>query len=329
MGLTALVTGGTGFIGSNLIKELLEKNWIVYALVRKNSSLGYKRLKGVKNIKYIYVEELFKHNYKELDEVALDNEDIAKTLPQFDICFHLAAYGVDYRQQNVNELIDGNIKFTLDVLNFCKDNKTKKVINTGSCFEYGLNEGKKINEEDKLNPHSLYGSAKASSVIMANAYSEKNNIPLVTVRPFGIFGENEGLHKFVPQLMKAVILNENMEMTSGEQVRDYLYIKDLAEAYIAIALTDLPLYEAYNVCSGEEVKIKDLAIKVAEIANDSLKSFNLGAVPYRKNEVMHFVGDNSKIKKYTKWEPKYNLQQGLKRTYEWYKVNWRKYNESV
>lgn len=329
MGLSALVTGGTGFIGSNLIKELLERNWEVYALVRKNSSLGYGRLKNIKNIKYIYVEELFNHNDKELDEVALGSVNIDRTLPQFDICFHLAAYGVDYSQQNVNELIDGNIKFTMDVFNFCKENKTKKIINTGSCFEYGLNEGKKLNEEDKLNPQSMYASAKASSVIMANAYSRKNNIHLVTIRPFAIFGENEGIHKFVPQLMKSVILNESMKMTSGEQVRDYLYIKDLIEAYITLAVTDIPLYEAYNVCSGIEVRIKDLAVEVAKFSVNSLELFNFGAIPYRKNEVMHFVGDNSKIKNYTKWEPKYSLQQGLKKTYEWYKVNLGEYNESV
>lgn len=321
MGLKALVTGGTGFIGSNLIKELVERNWEVYALVRKNSSLGYGRLKNIKNIKYIYVEELFKDNYKKLNEVDLENEKLYKTIPQFDVCFHLAAYGVDYSQQNINELIYGNINFTMDVLNFCKENKTKKVINTGSCFEYGLNQGQKLNEEDKLNPQSMYGSAKAASVIMANVYCQKNNIPLVTVRPFAIFGENEGIHKFVPQLMKAVILNKTMEMTSGEQVRNYLYIKDLTEAYITIALTDIPLYEAYNICSGEEIKLRNLAMEVAKLANCSLGLFDFGKVPYRKNEVMHFVGDNSKIRKYTKWEPKYSLQQGLKKTYEWYKMN--------
>lgn len=321
MRLTALVTGATGFVGSNLIIELINKNWEIYALIRKNSSLGCKRLKGIKNIKYIYAEELFKNKYKELNEATLKNTDFERALPQFDVCFNLAGYGVDYSQQNVNELIDGNIKFTMYVLNFCKENKTKKVINTGSCFEYGLNEGKKINEEDKLNPQSMYGSAKASSVIMASAYSKNNNIPLVTVRPFGIFGENEGIHKFVPQLMQSVILNKRMKMTIGEQVRDYLYIKDLTEAYIKIAVTDVPLYEAYNICSGIEIKIKDLAMEVSNLASDSLRLFDFGAVPYRKNEVMHFVGDNSKIKQYTNWETKYSLQHGLKKTYEWYKSN--------
>lgn len=309
VGLKVLVTGGTGFIGSNLIRELLRRNYEVYALVRKNSSLGYKRLNGLKKIKYIYSDDLFETNVYE------------NKLPQFDVCFHLAAYGVDYNQQNVGSLVDGNIVFTLNLLDFCKKNKTKKVINTGSCFEYGLNEGKKLNEDDKINPQALYGAAKASSVIMANTFSKKNDIPLITVRPFAIFGENEGIHKFVPQLMNSIIKEKSMEITMGEQVRDYLYIKDLIDGYITLALTDVPLYESYNICSGQEVKIKDLALKLSEVIGCSIELFKFGAIPYRKNEVMHFVGDNSKVKKYTGWQPKFTLEEGLKRTYEWYKEN--------
>jgi len=321
MGLKALVTGGTGFVGSNIIKELVERKWEVYALVRKNSSLGYKRLNVIKNIKFIYAEELFKNNCENLNELDLRNSKFNSTMPQFDVCFHLAAYGVDYREQNINKIIDGNIKFTMDVLKFCKINKTKKVIITGSCFEYGVNESKRLNEENKLNPQSYYSIAKVACENMASLYAKTNNIKLITIRPFGSFGEGEGVHRFVPQLMKSVILNENMNMTAGEQVRDYLYIKDLVEAYITLSVKDVPLYEAYNVCSGVEIKIKDLAIEVAKITNNSLKLFNFGAVPYRKNEVMHFVGDNSKIKKYTDWTPKYTLEEGLTRTYEWYKEN--------
>lgn len=317
MGLKALITGGTGFIGSNLIKALIEKGWEVYVVIRKNSTIGYKKLERIKNIKYIYVEELFSYYCKE------DNESLLQTqvIPQFDVCFHLASYGVDYRQQDISEMINGNIKFTMDVLNFCKENRTKKVINTGSCFQYGINKGRKLTEEDKLNSQTYYSVTKVTAENMANIYAENNNINLITIRPFGVFGENEGLHRFIPQLMKSMVLNEKMDMTYGEQIRDYLYIKDLIEAYITLALKDVPKYEAYNICSGEEITIKEMALKALSISNNGSELFNFGTVPYRKNEAMYFVGDNSKIKKYTGWMPKYTLEEGLKRTYEWYKVN--------
>jgi nucleoside-diphosphate-sugar epimerase len=305
----AIVTGGTGFIGSNLINELLKREWEVYALVRKNSSVGYERLGNYKNINYIYSEDLFKgncYNYK---------------LPQIDICFHLAAYGVDYKQDNLDELIDGNIKFTMKLLEFCKGKKIKKVINTGSCFEYGMNREIKLNEEDRLNPKSNYSIIKTICEKMAKFYCKSNNINMITVRPFGVFGENEGLHRFVPQLMKAVIKNEGIKMTNGYQIKDYLYINDLVDAYIELALTDVPLYEAYNICSGREVRIKDIALELAKITDCRLDIFELGAIPYRVGELMYCVGDNTKIKKYTNWKPKYSLSEGLKRTYKWYKIN--------
>lgn len=318
--LKALVTGGTGFIGSNLIKQLLKMGWIVYVLIRNKSSIGAKRLKNVENINWMYYGELF--NYKRQIKVLNNDITINKNLiPKFDVCFHLAAYGVNYNNQDVNELITGNIKFTMDLLNFCKKNETRRVINTGSCFEYGVNDGEKIIEKHNINPQSLYGAAKACSVFMANTYSKKYGINLITLRPFGVFGEGEGLHRLVPQIMESIILKQDMKLTYGEQVRDYLYVRDLINAYITLALEDVPLYEVYNVCSGVGTSIRQLVMKAASITNSNLDLFHFGEIPYRKNEIMYFVGDNSKLKKCTSWKPKYTLEEGLKRTYEWYKVN--------
>lgn len=309
MGLKALITGATGFIGSNLVRELLKRDWEVYAIIRNNSSIGLSRLKDLKNLNYIYI------NNNSFENIEYSN------IPKFDACFHLAAYGVDYNQKDISQTIDANIKFTMNLLKFCKNNKTKKIINTGTCYEYGINNRRKISEDTQLNPQSYYAISKVASELMANLYAREMNLNLITVRPFGIFGEYEGLHKLVPQLMKSVILNETIKMTQGEQIRDYLYIKDLIEAYISLIETDVPNYEVFNICSGNEIRIKEFAYLISKITGCDMKLFQLGAIPYRKNEVMYFVGDNSKIKKYTNWRPKYSIEEGLKNTYEWYKEN--------
>ncbi|MCH4238521.1 MAG: NAD(P)-dependent oxidoreductase [Clostridium tyrobutyricum] len=310
MGLRVLVTGGTGFIGSNLIENLLNRDCEVYALIRKESSIGFKRLEKFENLRYIYVDDIFKQNLKQ-----------KIFFPQFDVCFHLAAYGVDYRQQDINQIIDGNIKFTLKVLSFCKRNKTKKVINTGSCFEYGINNNEKLKENSNLNPQTYYSICKVASEKIANLYCKNNNMKIITVRPFGVFGEGEGLHRFVPQIVRGIILDKDIKMTLGEQVRDYLYIKDLTDAYIKLALSDVPQYEAYNICSSKEIKIKDIPLRLAKVIDCNVDLFKFGKLPYREKEIMYFVGDNSKIHKYTGWEPKYSIEKGLKNTYEWYKSN--------
>lgn len=308
VGLKVLVTGATGFIGSNLIDRLINDGHDVYALIRPKTTNGTKRLEKYKNINFI--------------QSTPENLDKVKDLPVFDICFNLASYGVDYRQQNTEDMIDGNIKFILNIIDFCEKNKTKMLVHTGSCFEYGVNEAKPLKETDNLNPHSLYAASKVSSVFMANTYAKIKGVKMITIRPFGVYGANEGMHRLVPQLIDCVINNKKLDMTEGEQIRDYLFVNDLVDAYIKIA-TDYRanVYDIYNVCSSQEISIKKLVEKICDIYDYDISNFNFGNIPYRKNEVMYFVGDNSKIYNDIEWKPTTSLEDGLKLTIEWYKEN--------
>lgn len=314
--LKALVTGGTGFIGSNLIIELINRGWDVYALIRKNSSLGINRLKNIKELKFIYTDEI--GIFEQGSNISRVN---LMKIPQFDVCFHLASYGVDYRQQNISELIDANIKFTIDLVKFCNENNTRKFINTGSCSEYGVNDGKFLDENHPLNPQSFYGITKVASESMINLFCKNIKMNVVTARPFGVFGENEGMHRLVPQIIDTFIRNESLSLTNGEQVRDYLYIKDMVAAFVALAESELPSCEAFNICSSNEIEIKKIVYDFCKVSGADVALYKFGEIPYRDNEVMHFVGDNSKIRKYTNWKPKYSLEDGLRNTYEWYKIN--------
>ncbi|WP_459478705.1 NAD-dependent epimerase/dehydratase family protein [Clostridium saccharoperbutylacetonicum] len=301
-----LVTGGTGFIGSHLIKSLINNDIKVYALIRPNSSLGINRLDGIAGIEYI--------------ESSSKRLILNKSLPQFDVCFNLAAYGVNYEQQNLNEMIEGNVKFLMDIIDFAVINNTKLLIHTGSCFEYGINEGKEISEEAKLDPQSLYGASKTAGYIIGNTYAKIKNVKMITVRPFGVYGPGEGNHKLIPQMIASIINGTKLDMTLGEQIRDYLYIDDLIDAYIKLATSkSIHYYESYNVCSSEAIKLKDLGKILADICNFNEKIFNYGAIPYRINEVMYFVGKNAKIENEVSWRPKISLRTGLKLTVDWYK----------
>jgi nucleoside-diphosphate-sugar epimerase len=303
--LKVLVTGGTGFIGSNLIEKLLELNYEVFTLIRPESTLGIKRLKDFDKLNFIHA------SVEGLLEIS--------NLPQFDVCYNLASYGVDYRQQNIDDIVDGNVKFTLKVIDFCKQNKTKLLVHTGSSSEYA-GSNSKITEDFKIEPHTLYGSAKAASVIMANAYAKNKSVNMITVRPFGIYGPREGKHKIVPLLIYSIIKNEKIELTSGDQIRDYLYIKDFINAVIELSISDnIKIYDIYNICSSKGISIRDISKTLCKICNydDSVHKF--GSLQHRINEGMLFVGDNSKLKSTIKWDVKYSLEKGLKETYEWYK----------
>ncbi|MCI1477128.1 MAG: NAD(P)-dependent oxidoreductase [Clostridium beijerinckii] len=300
-----LVTGGTGFIGSNLVKRLLNDNVEVYVLIRPNSTSGMRRLESLSGIKFI------QSTPKELKS--------NKLLPKFDVCFNLAAYGVKYEEQNMDEMINGNVNFLIDIIDFVCENKTNLLIHTGSCFEYGVNEGEKLTEESRLEPQSIYASTKLSGTIIGTTYAKLKNVNMITVRPFGVYGPGEAEYRLLPQLIEAAIKKKELRMTPGEQVRDYLYIDDLVDAYLKLSNSGkIKPYDIYNICSAQPILIKEFVEVFCSVYKCRKDIFKLGEIPYRENEVMHFIGDNSKIKEQTYWEPRISLEEGIKLSIDLY-----------
>lgn len=306
MNQTVLVTGGTGFIGSHLIKALSDRGKKVYALIRKDSLNRLCRFRG-KDIQFLDIETVFSTDF-----------DMG-SLPVFDVCFHLAAYGVDRAQIDLRRAIEGNLIYAAKLLEFCQRNKTEKIINTGSCFEYGESSVDRLSETEPLRPSSLYGILKAANTQLCHQQAKERGLPLLTIRPFGVFGEAEGYHKLVPQIMQALICRQVLPMTAGEQIRDYLYVGDLINAYMTLAEEELPLDEVYNVCSSRPLSIRSFAETACRINGGDLDLLKFGELAYRGQEARFLVGDNSKIKRYSSWRPSEDLDEALRLTYEWYR----------
>lgn len=304
MSKNVLVSGGTGFIGKNLIIGLIDKGYKVFAIVRNKKKIELEQ-NYMPSLKLVDVDQLFDMDYE---------------CPCFDVCYNLAAYGVNNKDRNLKEYINGNIMFSVQLMDFCYKNKTKKFIHTGSCSEYGYEDNQfyKTKETDAVKPANIYGATKASSVIILKTMAELYKMTMITLRPFGVFGEYEGAHRLIPQVISAILKKEPLAMTEGTQVRDYLYIRDLVNAYIIASEEELPLYEEYNVCSSNAISIRSLVDLFVKTNKLDSKYLNFGEIPIRKNEWMYYVGDNTKIKKYSSWKPMYSLEEGLKRTYDWY-----------
>lgn len=301
-----LVTGATGFIGRNLIERLMDLNYEIYVLSRKKSENNFN---GSRIKKIIYWEEIeeddfFKLNYDELNKI--------------DYCIHLAAYGVSSKENNIQKMIDGNIKIFSKLLKFCNSFQIKKIINTGSGFEYGDKGRIKITEEEKLEPFSLYGASKASTLMFGRIIASNYNIKMVTLRFFNIFGVGESKNRLIPYVIENVVRRKETKLTPGMQERDYLYIKDVIEAYAVVLEKDLFDNEIYNVCSGIGISLKELIYKVVKVINPVETKLGFGVMPYRVGEAMYIVGDGTKFKNKTGWEPKYSIEEGIKEMYNDY-----------
>lgn len=306
-----LVTGANGFIGSHVVQRMVQEKALVSVIVRESSDLW--RIEELKKDINIHLVDL-------RDALSVD-KCVKQIKPDF--IFHVGAYGVDSRQKDYYTAASTNIIGTMNLLNSVKDIGCKKFINVGTCMEYG-DKQEIIEENSYLEPDSIYGSTKASASIIAHQIAAENNINLVTLRPFGIFGEKEGSHKFFPYIMLSILEGKEVNLTPCEQYRDYCYIENIMDGFVLAAKNEDIKNEIFNIGSGEIFKLKhfvDIIYKEVGLKSQP----NYGALPYRENEVWRQQPDTTKIMSHLNWEPKVGLEEGIKRTINWYQANKEKF----
>ena len=306
-----LITGASGFIGSHIALRSVQENARVSVLARDTSDLW--RIQQIQEDIEVFRADL--RNQEELDIC------IKKFEPDF--VFHMGAYGVDSRQKDSLIAARTNIIGTINLMKSLLKTGCKKFVNIGSCMEYG-DKKKIIREDATLEPFNIYGSTKAAATIMAHQLAMENHIDIVTLRAFGIFGENEGSHKFFPHIILSVLKGEDVKLTACEQYRDYCYIDNLVDGLFLAAKNESIKNEIFNIGSGTVHQLNYYVDMVYE-QMQPVKKPHYGAIPYRPDEVWKPHPDISKIRKMLLWEPKISLPEGLKRTIHWYQQNLDKY----
>jgi nucleoside-diphosphate-sugar epimerase len=295
---SALVTGATGLIGKKLTQQLVQANTKVICLIRKQSD----RALLPKNVDIITIENFSYQNIT----TALKNIS-AETV------FHLAAYGVPPNQRNPQEMLQANINATIALINATQKWPLKKFIYTSSCAAYGIPLIKKsLPETTPLRSDSIYGASKAAAEIYAASVAQHLQLPFITLRLFGIYGVGEASYRLIPYLINKLQLNQTVDLTPGNQTRDFLYVADAVNAIITAANSPIT-NGAYNICSSKPITVKEIAIQVARALNKPTSLLKFGARSYRQDETMWLVGDNTKFCKTTGWQPAVSLSQGIQR----------------
>lgn len=301
-----LITGGTGFIGTNLVQYFSNKGCIVYVLALKSDETGIKRISHFKNVHIIT---------DTIDMMIQEN----KKYPVFDTVFHLASYGVNTQFQNIERMCDVNIKMLGYIIDFCCLNKTKLLINTGSCFEYGDNDKVLLNEDHICKPESLYAASKYAAFTLMNVYARQKKVSMITVRPFGVFGIYEASYRLFPQVLMSGITNKELNLTGGEQIRDFLNVKEVVMILDKISLSKrIKMYEIYNICSGYPVSIKEFVKQIIDICQFDSNLYHFGVLPYRSNESMYFAGNNEKLLTVIDHDFYTDQRKGIEEAKEWF-----------
>ncbi len=306
--LRAVVTGGTGFIGSRLCEELLRDGATVYAVVRENS-LHRTRIPIHPNL--IVVEG-------DLSAIQLWGTELKRIVDGFDVFYHLAWEGVGNKLRNDVVQIH-NLGTVLETIKLAKELGCNQWIGTGSQAEYGpLNQ---VIQEDAPNkPSTLYGAAKLAAGNMSAIWGRELGIPCQWVRIFSTYGPGDSSGWMLTDVIGQLLDGAVPRLTLGEQLWDYLHVHDAADALIALAKSASSNCGTYNLGSGTSQTIRSIVETVREIIDPQIP-LAFGDIPYRPDQVMHLEANINRLKEQTGWKPRIDLTTGLKQTIEYIRNN--------
>lgn len=297
-----LLTGGTGFVGSHLLEKLLNLNKNVI-LLKRSFSDPWRINKFIEN------ENLIVKN--------IDEESVDEIFNQYSIIgiFHLASNSQRELNSNIiSKMIDSNIKFPTQLLENSINNNVKFFINTGSVYEYELN-NPPISEKTKIKPFNLYASTKTALEDILKFYSVNYDLNCSTLKLFTPYGPKDNENKITPYLIISSMKKEKIYIKSPNKTLDLIYIDDVINSYITVMnnISKFNEYDSFNIGMGVGTRIKDLL----EIIESNLgKNKN---VTYGNLEDDQVWCSNKKINKKLRWKPKIKIEEGIKRTIDYYK----------
>lgn len=292
-----LITGGTGFLGSYVVKRLLSEGIKPTVLTRKSPMKKFENQPENPNLVTMDL----------LDTFALKNylENFRPT-----IIIHLAGY--TYRLENQPDILEKfNFKATAGLLDLANSIKVKRFILIGTADEYGFQACPQVETMPAM-PVSDYAVSKNKAVEHALSLFETDKFPVVILRPFTIYGAGQPAKMFVSQTVEAAVKRIPFEMSEGRQKRDLLFVTDFVNAMIKTLTTGGIEGETFNVGSGKSIALEKLARKIWEIAGADDELLKIGARQTSPSELHDTQADISKIIARLAWKPEISLDEGLK-----------------
>ena len=307
-----LVTGGTGFIGSNLVEFLVEKGLNVIAFDRYNSNNDWGWLENSK----------YKNDFEVILGDIRDYDSVSKSMKGCDIVFHLAALiGIPYSYISPLAYIRTNIEGTYNVLESSKNQEIEHILITSTSETYGTAQKVPIDELHPLVGQSPYSASKIAADQLAISYNKSFNMPIKIVRPFNTYGPRQSARAIIPTIISQILKGHNtLKLGSLTPTRDLTYVNDTCSGFYQIYKSKSLIGEVTNIGMNSEISIGKLVELISKIMNTELKiETSKVRIRPKNSEVERLVCDNKKLLNNTDWRPKYNLEEGLAKVVKWMK----------
>lgn len=282
--MVAAVTGSNGFIGSHLVKALEAKGIEVFRIDRKLLQHQERLQAVIMNIRPDYI-------------------------------FHLSAYGNMANQKDEQEIFDANVVGTFNLLEAIKNLSYKAFINVGSSSEYGKKDYP-MHEMMLPEADTFYGCSKVASTYLCRAFAKQLTKPIVTVRPFSVYGPEEAEFRFIPQVIKHLKENRVMNVDTGAN-HDWIYIDDMIDGLLTVSQHARELFgQVIDIGTGVEHSNQEVISVLEDLAGKHLEVNVFDNT--RPNDSKVWVDGSGKLLKYG-WVPSWKLRDGLEKCFEYYK----------
>lgn len=304
------ITGATGFIGSHMARRLVREGYEVHALTRSNSDTA--RIRDVESSIVKHIGNL------------TDREGIFKILREIEPS-HIIHFAVSTAMSGMtapaDEVVRTNLEGMVNLVDAAKEINIDSFINTGTFLEYGSANRPSKEEESQGIPPEIYSITKLASTHYGQVVAQKEGKPIVTIRLFTPYGPHITKGRLVYNVIASALKNEPIRMTGPKITRDFIYVEDLMDLYLE-AMQKARQFpgEIFNAGSGKATTFEDLVKMIVKIT-DSKSGVEWGALPSVVYDNNLWQADMEKTFSHFSWRPQNTLEDGLKKTSDWFKDN--------
>jgi len=306
-----LVTGAGGFIASHLIEALVDRGAKVRAFVRYNSRGD----PGLLSLVPSTIQNSLEIVYGDLR----DHAAVRKAMRGVHCVFHLGALiAIPYSYRHPVEVVETNVLGTLNILMAAREAKVGRVVHTSTSEVYGTALRVPINEDHPLQGQSPYSASKIGADKLAESFYRSYDLPVVTLRPFNTYGPRQSARAVIPTIIIQALTQRTIHLGNLDARRDLTYVSDTVDGFLRVARTPGIEGKTYNLGTGSEIRIADLAQKVISMVGKPVK---IVVDPLRlrpeKSEVKRLISDNRLAREQLDWQPRVMLQEGLEKVISW------------
>jgi len=295
--LRVLVTGATGFVGRCLVRHLLDRGARVYAGSSPQDEAPYCGP---------VVEPRPRALTFDIRDSGAVREAVGRARPEF--VFHLAAVGVTDPGINPMTALTVNAGGAVNLLEALRGTDPERIVLAGTCYEYGASQGDK-----RLDPFNAYAASKVAAWAFGRMYWRTYDLPVVTVRPFQVYGPGQPNGTLIPSAVRAAISGKDFPMTPGKQIRDFIFVEDVARGMMAAAAMTAGEGQSLDLGTGRGTPVREVVENLWDLTR-ARGDIQAGALPYRRGSAMHLVADADRTAEMIGWRARTPLEKGLRIT---------------